>query len=160
MTVHRRQLAFVGAGALGVLAMGLGAEASAQSRPTITAPHERDEAVVARAVETYRKGLLTADRGLLEEICADQLSYGHSAGTVQTKAEFIAAATNRKSTWKYITFSDQTVSVVGSNAIVRNIFTGDIESEGKVTPIKIGMLMVWHKQKTHWKLLARQAFKI
>jgi len=160
MTFHRRHLAFVGVGALGALAVGFGTEARAQSRPAITAPHERDEAAVARAVETYRKGLLTADRGLLEEISADQLSYGHSGGTIQTKEEFIAAATNRKSTWKYITFSDQTISVVGSNAIVRNIFTGDVESEGKITPIKIGMLMVWQKQKTHWKLLARQAFKI
>jgi hypothetical protein len=104
--------------------------------------------------------MLTADRKLLEEICAEQLSYGHSNGKLQTKAEFIAGATDRKSTWKYITFSDQTIKVVGTSAIARNIFTGDVESEGKITPIKIGIVMVWQKQARHWKMLVRQAYKI
>ena len=151
MTFHRRHLALAGAGMLCALAVGLSTEAMAQSQ---------DEAVVAQGVETYRKAMLTADRSLFEAICADQLSYGHSSGRVQNKAEFIADATNRKSTWKFITLSDQTIKIVGNNAIVRNIFTGDTESEGKITAIKIGILMVWQRQKGHWKLLARQAYKI
>ena len=34
------------------------------------------------------------------------------------------------------------------------------EREGKTTPVKIGVLMVWHKQDGHWKLLARQAVRL
>ena len=34
------------------------------------------------------------------------------------------------------------------------------EREGKTNPVKIGVLMVWHKQDGNWKLLARQAVRL
>jgi hypothetical protein len=43
---------------------------------------------------------------------------------------------------------------------VRYILTGETESEGKTNSVKIGVLMVWHKQDGRWKLLARQAYRI
>jgi hypothetical protein len=49
--------------------------------------------------------------------------------------------------------------VAGPNAISRFTLTGELESDGKVTPIGIGALMVWQKQGNAWKLLARQGFK-
>jgi hypothetical protein len=85
---------------------------------------------------------------------------GHSAGRIETKAEFIAASTSGKSSWNFITLSEPTVKVVGDNAIARHVLTGETLSEGKTTPIKIGILMVWQKQGGDWKLLARQAYRI
>ena len=35
----------------------------------------------------------------------------------------------------------------------------ELESDGKIIPIGIGVLMVWQKQGNAWKLLARQGFK-
>jgi hypothetical protein len=48
-----------------------------------------DEPAVRQAVETLRKALLEADKAQLEQLTAEQLSYGHSDGRVQTKAEFV-----------------------------------------------------------------------
>jgi hypothetical protein len=56
-----------------------------------------DEAAVAQAVEAFRNAMLKADRGQFETLCADQLSYGHSAGRVENKAQFIDAATSGRS---------------------------------------------------------------
>lgn len=39
-------------------------------------------------------------------------------------------------------------------------FTGETERDGKTNPVKIGVLMVWHKQNGDWKLLARQAVRL
>ena len=50
-------------------------------------------------------------------------------------------------------------TIAGPNAISRFTLTGELESEGKVTHIAIGVLMVWQKQGNAWKLLARQGFK-
>jgi len=119
-----------------------------------------DEAAVAQAVETFRKAMLANDRGQFEALCADQMSYGHSGGRIETKKQFIDDATSGKSVWKFLNLSDQSIQTVGNNAIVRNILTGDLESGGKITPIKIGILMVWQKQDGRWKLLARQAYKL
>ena len=119
-----------------------------------------DEAAVAQAVEAYRKAMLAADRSQFEAISADQLSYGHSSGRVETKSQFIDGATSGRSVWNFINLTDQTIQIVGNDAIVRNLFTGENTSQGKTNAIKIGILMVWQKQDGRWKLLARQAYKI
>ena len=119
-----------------------------------------DEAAVAQAVEAFRNAMLKADRSQFEALAADQLSYGHSAGRVENKSQFIDAATSGRSRWKFITFTDQTVQIVGNTAIVRHTLTGETERDGKTNPVKIGVLMVWHKPDGNWKLLARQAVRL
>jgi hypothetical protein len=149
MMFNRRGLALGGAGALGIAVMGRVPQAAAQAG---------DEAAVRQAVEAFRKAMLGNDRAQLEALTAAQLSYGHSGGKVQNKAEFIEGAI--ASHWKSIGVSDETTSVVGSNAVSRFIFTGENESGGKVNAVKIGVLMVWLKQDGAWRLLARQAVKV
>jgi ketosteroid isomerase-like protein len=119
-----------------------------------------DEAAVAQAVEAFRNAMLKADRSQFEALAADQLSYGHSSGRIENKAEFIDAATSGRSTWKFITLTDQTTQIVGNTAIVRHTLTGETERDGKTNPVKIGVLMVWHKPDGQWKLLARQAVRL
>jgi ketosteroid isomerase-like protein len=126
----------------------------------VVAAQSGDEAAVAQAVEAFRNAMLKADRGQFEVLCADQLSYGHSGGRVENKAQFIDAATSGRSTWKFITLSDQTTQVVGNTAIMRHTLTGETERDGKTNPVKIGVLMVWHKPDGKWKLLARQAVRL
>jgi hypothetical protein len=126
----------------------------------VTAAQSGDEAAVAKAVEAFRNAALKADRGQFEALTADQLSYGHSAGRVENKAQFIDGATSGRSTWKFITLTDQTINIVGNTAIVRHTFTGESERDGKTNPVKLGVLMVWHKPDRDWKLLARQAVRL
>jgi ketosteroid isomerase-like protein len=119
-----------------------------------------NEAAVAQAVEAFRNAMLKADRSQFEALTAEQLSYGHSAGRVETKAQFIDAATSGQSRWKFITLTDQTIQIVGPTAIVRHTLTGETERDGKTNPVKIGVLMVWHKPDGQWQLLARQAVRL
>lgn len=149
MTLQRRHLGIAGAAALVVMASG--GAALAQSA---------DEAAVAKAVEAFREAMHKADKAAFEKLCHDQLSYGHSAGRIETKAEFIAASTSGKSVWKSIALSDTSVKIVGANAIARHKLTGETLSEGKTNAINIGILMVWAKQGADWQLLARQAFRL
>jgi hypothetical protein len=37
---------------------------------------------------------------------------------------------------------------------------GETEGDGKTDPVKIGILMVWHKHDGNWQLLARQAVRL
>lgn len=118
-----------------------------------------DAATIAHSVEHLRQGLLKADRPALEQLCAAELSYGHSGGTLETKAQFVEANTNGFATWKSLEFNDQTISFAGDIALVRHLMVGETEHSGKVHPVKIGILLVWQKQAGAWKLLARQAYK-
>ena len=111
-------------------------------------------------VEAFRKAMIAGDHAAFDKLCASQMSYGHSAGKIQTKAEFITDATSARSKWKTLQFANVRNTVAGPNAISRFTLNGETESEGKLTPVQIGVLMVWQMQANQWKLLARQAFKI
>jgi ketosteroid isomerase-like protein len=145
MRVTRRHLA-AGALALAVL-------------PTIAHAESADEAAVRKAIDDLSKAMLAADKAKLEALVADQLSYGHSAGRLETKKEFVDVIAGKKTTYKSITLNDPTVSVVGNNAIARHTFVVETETDGKPSQAKVGVMQVWVKDGGNWKLLARQAFR-
>ena len=151
MDLSRRNLMVAGAMTLGSSTLLLGGSAAAQAG---------DEAAVTAAVETMRKGLFEADKVKLAQVTADQLSYGHSDGRVETKDQFITAVLNRKQTVKSLAFPELKVSVVGDAAVARHIYLAESELEGKATTTRIGALQVWQKQPGGWKLLARQGFRL
>jgi hypothetical protein len=112
------------------------------------------------AVEALRQAMLGADKAKLDALTADQLSYGHSAGKLETKSEFVDIVASKKTVYKMLEWTDVAVTVVGTTAIVRNNWTGLSVSDGKENPSKIGVLQAWTKIGNDWKLLGRQAFKV
>ena len=127
------------------------------SRPSA---QSNDEAAVLQAVDALTKAMIDADRAKLEELVADQLSYGHSGGVIQTKAQFVDSIINKETIYKAISLTEPSTAIAGSNAIVRHTATVDYEDKGKSGTAKIGVLQVWIKQEGRWKLLARQAFRL
>jgi ketosteroid isomerase-like protein len=120
----------------------------------------KDETAVANAVEALKKAMIDADKTALENIAADDLSYGHSAGKIEDKAEFVRAIVSNESDFVTITLTDQTIKIVGNTAIVRHKLAATTNNNGQPGTAKLSVLLVWQKQKGGWKLLARQAVKI
>ena len=88
------------------------------------------------------------------------MSYGHSAGRIETKAQFMDIVAGKKTLYKSISLADASVAVVGNNAIARHIMSVDTEAGGKPASAKVGVMQVWVKDGGGWKLLARQAFRL
>ncbi len=149
MIAGTRRGALAGAAALAGLAV-MTAEAEAQ-----------EQAAVASAVDALTKAMLDVDRDKLLALTAEQLSYGHSAGRIENRQQFVDYLVSRASAFRKIELSEQTVGMAGSNAIVRHLFTGEtITPQGQVTPVRIGVLQVWTKPGQDWLLLARQAYRL
>ena len=121
---------------------------------------EKIEKTIADRVELFRQAMVSADENSLNEMTAEKLSYGHSSGYVEGKAEFIRKLTSGENDFISIALSDQTISVSGTVAIVRNRLEAKITDNGKPNDVKLHVLMVWQKQNKEWKLVARQAVKI
>jgi ketosteroid isomerase-like protein len=119
-----------------------------------------EEAAVNAAVEDLTKAMLRADKAELERLVADQLSYGHSSGLVESKSQFIDVIANKTTIYKTITLSEPSTVIAGDNAILRHIFSNTSETNGKTASISVGILQVWQRQGTGWRLLARQAFRL
>lgn len=120
----------------------------------------KEEKEVSARVEALRKAMQDADKSALENIAAEQLSYGHSNGKIEDKAAFVEAIASGKNDFINIEVSDLMVRIVGNTAIARHNLTGDVANDGVPGKINLGLLLVWQKQKNEWKLIARQAFKL
>jgi len=143
---------YAAAAAAALLVLGACATPTAGSRPSA-------EQAVATAAERLRIAMIDPSPAALNQLVADDLSYGHSGGRVDTKSSFIGDLMDGKSDFVTIVITDQTVKVVGDTAIVRHTLTADTNDSGKPGKVQIKILGVWQKQGGDWKLLARQAVR-
>ena len=119
-----------------------------------------DAAAVAAAAEKLRVAMIDPTRENLGAVVAEELSYGHSGGKVDTKSSFIADLLDGKSDFVTIVITDQTIKVIdGGVAIVRHTLSADTNDSGKPGKVTIKILGVWQKQGGQWKLAARQAIR-
>jgi ketosteroid isomerase-like protein len=119
----------------------------------------KKEKQVAEAVSQLTTAMINADSLLLDRLVDDQLSYGHSGGHVEGKAEFMGKIISGKSDFVSIELNNQTIVVSGSTAIVRHRLDAKTNDNGKPGEVHLQVLLVWQKLHGHWKLLARQAVK-
>ncbi|REG83120.1 nuclear transport factor 2 family protein [Algoriphagus antarcticus] len=115
---------------------------------------------VASQVEKLRLALIDPTIANLSEVSSINLSYGHSSGKLENQAQFIEALVTGASDFATVTFENQTIKVEKDVAIVRHTLAADVLDGGKSNAIKIGVILVWQKEKGQWKLLARQAYKL
>ena len=134
-----------------LIAVGL---ATAQTRPN------PDSVAVAQAVESLRRAMIDPARATLERLALPELSYGHSSGLLENRAQFVEALTSGSSDFQTIDLSRQTISVVDQTAMVRHTLTGTTNNNNVPGQTKLSVLQIWVRQGRSWKLLARQAVKI
>jgi ketosteroid isomerase-like protein len=120
------------------------------------APADKD---VAQAVDHLTQAMLHKDIKQLQALTAEQLTYGHSSGKIQNKQEFIADIETGRSGFKTLEMQKQTITLQGDTALVRNHFHAQAVNSGVEVPTDIENFQVWQKQKGHWLLIGRQAFK-
>ncbi len=121
----------------------------------------QSEKEVETAVQNLRTAMLAEDATALKSLTSENLSYGHSAGKIENQDEFLSVFSEGKTDYKIWDITEQEIKFHGKKlAMVRHKVSAEIASNGTTNPLKIGLLMVWVKEKGDWKLLARQAFRL
>ena len=120
----------------------------------------KEENAVKSQVEILRQAMIDADGAKLKALTSDQLNYVHSNGNFQNQAEFIEGIVSGKSDFVSIDFQNQTITIQNDVAIVRHVLSAHTKDDGIDRDIKIGIMLVWQKQKNKWILIARQAYKL
>ena len=141
-------------------AVTLAALAGCSTGAAATGSSASAEQSVAAAAEKLRVAMMDPTSAALTALVADDLSYGHSGGRVDTKDSFIGDLIAGKSDFVTIVITDQTIKVVGNTAIVRHALTANTNGSGKPGKVQIKILGVWQQQGGQWKLLARQAVRV
>lgn len=120
----------------------------------------KDETEVAAVVEKLRKAMISSNKADLESVLANDLTYGHSGGKLEKKEDFVSAIVTKKSDFKTIDFSKQSITIQDNVAIVRHVLIADTNDGGKPAHITLGIVLVLKKQKKDWLIIARRAFHV
>ncbi|MDQ6663968.1 MAG: nuclear transport factor 2 family protein [Acidobacteriota bacterium] len=113
---------------------------------------------VLAAMDAYKDAMIHKDAASLEKLLDGELTYVHSGGQFETKADVIKGITTGKTIIEKIEFApDTSVRVYGKTALVR----GNVDLWHSATNIvHMNVLHVWEKGPQGWQLVARQATKL
>ena len=127
-------------------------------------------AVAARAGEVEQAVLAAHDRriaattggdlGALAAMMTDDLTYTHSSGVEETKAEFLDALKNGKYVYREITPRDRKVRIHGNAAIVSGPCHVVIEPGGKRTEIDLYFTELYVKEGGRWRMALWQSTRL
>ncbi|RAJ09245.1 nuclear transport factor 2 family protein [Arenibacter echinorum] len=116
---------------------------------------------VQKAVTAFNKVMVNPTAELMETLCSEELTYGHSSGLIQNKDAFIDDLVNGPFDFLSLEAADQTIHISGNTAIVRHIFLAKGTNAGEPVDVRIGNMQVYQKGKDgKLRLLARQAYKL
>jgi len=117
--------------------------------------HMDDDVAAVLAAEDRRyQAMLDADLDTLDALCADALSYTHSNGVRDTKAEYFDKVRSGYYVYHRIDHPVERVEVAGDAAVVVGRMTADLDSGGARKAIDCLAIAVWTRSGDGWRLLA------
>jgi ketosteroid isomerase-like protein len=118
------------------------------------------EKEIFAAMDAYKHAMMAKDRAALEKLFHKDLTYTHSSGLNETKAEAIKAVTEGRTKIENIDLISNSVRVYGNTALVKGKVDFRNNAGGQVSTAHLDVLHVWIKGATGWQLVARQALRL
>jgi len=119
--------------------------------------NDPSEKGVLAAMDAFKTATINRDGAALKKLLADDLTYTHSAGQEQTKAQYIESIVSGKSVVEALVFTGTTVRTYGNFALVK----GRVDlSHSKTNVVHMNILHVWRHGPQGWQLVARQATRL
>ena len=109
---------------------------------------------------SLKNSLIGKDSVELSTLLADDVTYGHTNGTIQTKAQLIRDVVNGVQDYKSIDPSDMNIRIFDHTAIVN--MKSAVKMMFNNNPLELNMYvtLVWIEKGGEWKLEARQSVKL
>lgn len=117
-----------------------------------------DPADAVRAVaEGWYQAAIKQDRDALNKFLADDLSYCHAGGKVQTKAEYIASVMTGPPHYESMTYHDMHISIYGKTAVLTAF--ADIKLVN-MPMFRVRTLHVYVENGGQWQLVAHESTRV
>ncbi len=114
-----------------------------------------------RAADLRRiSALINGDAKTLEAVLADDLSYGHSDGRVQTKRELLAVLATGSVTYRSYDGPAPVVRIQENTAWLSGVAELDAVAGGAAVKLRLRYLAVYAKDSDGWRLRAYQSTRV
>jgi ketosteroid isomerase-like protein len=115
---------------------------------------------VVKAAEMARfEAAQKVDLETLAKLLADDLTYTHSTGRLETKAAFLESLKTGKLQFKTIEPADLQVRVFGTTAVINGTAKMSVVNEGQAKDIALRFTDVWVNHAGRWQMVAWQSSK-
>jgi hypothetical protein len=115
---------------------------------------------VVKAAELARfEAAQQVDLETLGKLLADDLTYTHSTGRLETKAAFLESLKTGKLQFKRIEPADLQVRVFGTTAVINGTAKMSVVNEGQAKDIELRFTDVWVNHAGRWQMVAWQSSK-
>ncbi len=128
---------------------------------SVTSNAQNAQSEVMTKMLSLKNALIAKDSVALSNLLSDDVTYGHSTGVIQTKAQLIRSALNGEQDYRSIQPSNMNIRVYNDNTGVVTInLKVNVVNLGKPLDVNLAATLVWIKINGEWKLVARQAVKL
>jgi hypothetical protein len=116
---------------------------------------------VVKAAELKRFEAATkSDFDTLDKLLAEDLTYTHSTGILETKAVFLDSLKSGKLQFRTIEPADLQVRVYGTTAVITGTAKVSVVSKGEPKDIALRFTDVWVNRAGEWQMVAWQSTKL
>lgn len=109
---------------------------------------------------SLKNSLIGKDSVGLSNLLANDVTYGHTNGIIQTKAQLIRDVVSGVQDYKSIEPSDMKIRVYENTGVVTMNSKVIMNYQGKPLELNMFVTLVWIKNKNDWNLVARQSVKL
>ena len=126
---------------------------------TVLAEAQTDEEKLTVTLKEFHHALVNKNTVSINQQTDKALSYGHSNGWVETKADMIKDL--ETGFIVYHSFKEDSLNITLNGSMANARFVADINAtlNGKTSDFHLKVLEVWVKKGKRWLLFARQAVR-
>ncbi len=105
----------------------------------------------------YKEAMIHNNAAVLEKLLSEDLSYVHSGGQLESKADVLRSVTSGKNVVTRLEFSEMTIRLYEGTALARcrvDLWHSDTNI------VHMNVLHTWIKRPQGWQMVARQATRL
>lgn len=104
--------------------------------------------------------MVQGDQAALDGLLADDLTYTHSSGQIETKPQFLESLRSGRMRYLSAQPSGQAVRLYGDTAVVTGRAEVKVNHQGQELVLSLRFTEVWVKSGGGWKLTAWQSTRV
>jgi hypothetical protein len=127
---------------------------------TAQSGYSTEQMQVMMKMGELKNSLIGKDSVTLSGLLADDVTYGHTNGIIQTKAQLIRSVMSDEQDYKSIDPSNMNIRIYENTGVVTMNSKVIMNYQGKPLEMNMFVTLVWVKNNNDWKLVARQSVKL